>query len=237
MTIINFCAFTKDSRPLHNQFNQTNILCNAAIDIPENLRENLRQQNIIFDDEGSNISYLNYTFAELTALYFIWKNIDCEFLSVTHYRRFWNDNSIRNIKIDEKNIYIPERTFFTCSTYDQFIRCHGTEGLDFATNLLDSNFILQKKHFLNLRNINYLYNANLIICHKEVHNRICEIQFEFLFDLYSKYFLEISLKDYYQRRFIGFLSERIMTVILENYRYYLGGLNVQSLKWNIYQSG
>jgi hypothetical protein len=235
MSIINFCAFTKDTRPLHNQFVQKNIMCNAGLDLPYNQRDQLRTQNVLFDDEGPNISYLNYTFAELTALYYIWKNIDCEFISFTHYRRFWADRGLSKISCDKNTVYVPERTYFTCSTHDQFIRCHGKEALEFSVNQLDSNYILQKKHFENLKNINFIHNGNMIICHKEIHNRICEIQFEFMFDLYKKYFVEISQMDSYQRRFIGFLSERVMTVILTNSKYYLGIANIKDLKWTVYQ--
>ncbi|WP_051199634.1 DUF4422 domain-containing protein [Butyrivibrio fibrisolvens] len=41
------------------------------------------------DDEGKNISKYNYSFSELSAQYWAWKNLDLEYYGQCHYRRYF----------------------------------------------------------------------------------------------------------------------------------------------------
>jgi hypothetical protein len=229
--ITNYCACSIfDRLPLQTQFNQKNIICNSWI-LHESEKQKFKSNNFLLDSDGINISHLNYTFAELTASFYIWKNKlnKNDIVSFTHYRRFWDNDKLDNLNFDNV-ICVPNKEFLNKTAYNHFVDIHRKEGIDFSESLLNGNFSLKKKHFLQLKNIDFVYPSNMIICKKSIYDRIYEICFEFLFEVYKHYFLEICQKNDYQRRFIGFLSERVLTIILENSEYYLGKINKNHCK-------
>lgn len=55
---------------------------------------------MIGDDTGENISEKNPCYCELTAQYWAWKNLDCEYVGLCHYRRYF-ETEITAANIDE----------------------------------------------------------------------------------------------------------------------------------------
>ena len=45
------------------------------------------------DNTGDHISSKNPSYCELTGLYWAWKNLDCDYLGLVHYRRYFTKRS------------------------------------------------------------------------------------------------------------------------------------------------
>ncbi len=76
------------------------------------------------DNEGDNISIENKYYCELTATYWLWKNMDADFKGLCHYRRFYTFkytvfDMIRNCLSAIRNrIYVPQKKY---SNHKRFV--------------------------------------------------------------------------------------------------------------------
>ncbi len=89
--IIIFNGFHSDCRLIENEIVKP-LLLGAA------------NKNVNFagfkDNDGDNISDLNPIYCELTGQYWMWKNIECDYIGFFHYRRQLLFNESNNLKSD-----------------------------------------------------------------------------------------------------------------------------------------
>ena len=92
------------------------------------------------DDEGDNISQENGYYCELTATYWLWKNVVADYKGLCHYRRVFTSkysviDDAKNYLLGIRNrMYIPQRTYINAH---DFIR----DSIKISDNFKD---ILQK---------------------------------------------------------------------------------------------
>lgn len=74
--------------------------------------------NMIGDNTGDNISEKNPNYCELTAQYWAWKNVDCDYIGFMHYRRHLNFNLEK--KYDESCWGLSEEEYLNLLYIDKY---------------------------------------------------------------------------------------------------------------------
>lgn len=184
-------------------------------------KANKKYLKYLADDTGDNISSKNANYCELTGLYWIWKNIEVEYVGLCHYRRYF---------VNKFGFYLKESTILELLKHNDIIlpnKYKGTNSLSYEygkahyiNDLKISRSIIKKRHpeYLNDFDIvmarDFGYYCNMFISNKELANQYCEWLFSILFELES--IIDISSYDPYQQRIFGFLSERLINVWIEH---------------------
>lgn len=65
---------------------------------------------------GKNISAKNPNYCELTGLYWVWKNLSCDYIGLCHYRHYFGR------AVHTKDIEKKKRFFFGCKDYENLLQ-------------------------------------------------------------------------------------------------------------------
>lgn len=189
------------------------------------------------DDTGINISSKNPYYCELTATYWIWKNIQADVVGLFHYRRFINFKNDRkkvhhitstflsDYKITKDNIesilkeydlILPKKSK-PCkkSLYDFYNHDHIKSDMDLMIEILTKKYPQHIRKIENELKCNSQgYFANMLIAKKEVFDMYAEWLFDILFDIEKLIQNDVIKRNTYQQRVYGFLAERLMSVFV-----------------------
>lgn len=197
--------------------------------------------DMIGDNTGDNISTLNQSFCELTAQYWAWKNVDCEYYGFFHYRRYLSfddkaanlttisninfdnitDDVIKQIQLEEthmKNlienydIILPKRAITMPYTQYKESAQHDIKDLDETIKIIHELYPEFDKYVKKGLFGNYTYFLNMYIMKKKYFFEYME----WLFPILNKFH---GQKDYsnlstYTIRTPGLLAERLLTVYM-----------------------
>lgn len=185
------------------------------------------------DNTLDNISNKNESFCELTALYWIYKNIDEEVVGLSHYRRFFMNDSLENIDIltlDEAEDYLSRYDIILPtlhissynSIYEEYVNEHLKTDIDNVRQIIQDNYFDYLESFDYIMNSNKEYGFNMFVSRKKLVDDYCNWLFNILFSLEK--ITDINKYDSYQKRMYGFIAERLFTVWV-----YKNKLNVKEL--------
>ena len=163
------------------------------------------------DNVGNNISSKNRKYCELTALYWIWKNDQSDYAGLGHYRRHFEltEDIIEKLGGSDIDVIltIPILNFPSVrAAYENDHRIDDWDTMLLVLKELHPNYY---ESAIALKNGVYYYAYNMLIARKEILDEYCEWLFPILFECEKRC---QPRTDKYQERYIGFLSERLMSI-------------------------
>lgn len=172
------------------------------------------------DDTGENISLKNDNYCELTGMYWIWKNVQCDIVGICHYRHYF----IREKKLLEKSyieqiiqrypIIVPNSCCASdAGTYrrDEEAQC-GQRDLKLCREVLEKKYPEYVPAFDYSMRAILVSGGNMLIARKDIYNSYCSWLFDILFEVEKR--MDTAGYDVYQKRGLGFLAERLFRVWL-----------------------
>ena len=187
------------------------------------------------DNEGDNISCLNPYYCELTGLYWAWKNLECDYLGLVHYRRYFTSKSqayreeinmdsiilskseVEKMMLDYDVVVPCKRKYYIETLYSHYAHTHDGGHLDVTRQIiseLNPDYIDTFDKVMKQRS-GYMFN--MFIMKKELANNY----FEWLFPILDCMFDQINLSELtaFEARLFGRVSELLFNVWLQKNSY------------------
>lgn len=179
------------------------------------------------DKQMPSISHLNHKINECTALYWMWKHIQCDYIGLVHYRRYF----VKNEGNDQTKVLNAEDIVTLLSVYDiitapkNVFLMSVAEQLEITTEreaflcgmkLVRRAMAERQPDYLDafdeVMNGNTIFPCNMMITGRKLFGNYCEWLFSIILEVAEE--IDISKYESYSKRIIGFMAERLFTVWL-----------------------
>lgn len=191
-------------------------------------REGKSDIGYVGDNTGDHISEKNPSFCELTGVYFLWKNVEAEYLGLVHYRRhfslkrkgkdpFQNVLRYEEIKplLGTYKIFVPQkRRYYIETMYSHYAHTHYASHLDETRKIIEEIYPDYLKAYDDAVQATGGYMFNMMIMQKELFADYCEWLFTILFELERRIGKDNDDLSAFQGRFYGRVSEIIFNAWL-----------------------
>ena len=212
-------------------------------------REGKEPLGYLKDNTGDNISLKNANYCELTGLYWAWKNLNCEYIGLCHYRRYFANKAKSSDLSDKKaaifhrqdyevllqkyDVILPKkRNYYIETVRSQYEHAHNKRDLDEAEKIMQELYPEYSDCFTKVMNRTKLHILNMFVMKKELFEEYCKWLFTILFKLEKR--INVEKYDDYQKRVYGFLAERLFNVWLEKQRLKIieaDIVNLENVNW------
>lgn len=189
-------------------------------------REGKQDLGYIGDDTGDNISSKNKSFCELTGAYWAWKNLECDYLGLVHYRRLFANGihfttsgkwasilTKRDFEalLQKADVILPKkRHYYIETSRSQYEHAHNPNDLRVLQD------VIKERHPEYIKSLNEVldktsgHRFNMFIMRKDIFDQYCAWLFDILFELERR--IDTSNYNKYNSRVFGFIGERLMDV-------------------------
>lgn len=200
--------------------------------------ENKNPDNFITDNIGKNISNKNYSFCELTGLYWMWKNTGDKKIGLAHYRRYFSKYGSFNylylstivkghanpVSVAKLDSWLDDGIDWVVASpqiggdgtlWEQFKHFHNIKDLELTRSVIKEispEYVESFDRVIKHNNMASFYN--MFYTRKEEMDAYSDWLFKVLFTVEKQ--VDISTYDKYQQRLFGFLGERLLNVWLDH---------------------
>ncbi|WP_312195415.1 DUF4422 domain-containing protein [Epilithonimonas vandammei] len=218
------------------------IMLSDNIYMPIHVGKSQSQNNLDIqtDNEGDNISDKNFSYCELTGMYWAWKNLNnIEYIGLCHYRRYFDfhgqikgldsDMAFTTEKFNNLNfdltdeitdllskgfIIVPRKRVINYTLYVDYCISHYSDDIRILEKIIHEKG--QDKYIKAFDEImhhnNKLFPFNMFVMPFDKFSAYCE----WLFDILEEAEKRINISNYttIQKRIFGYMSERLFNVYL-----------------------
>lgn len=147
-------------------------------------RYRVEMGDYIGDDTGENISAKNPQYCEMTAHYWIWKNVsDAEYVGVCHYRRFFGveitENNISEV-MGNADVLLVEPSWYMDSVYSYFAKFMGAENMTILWMVMKKLYPEYTETLETVCDGVKFYPFNMLLCKKHLFDEYCKWMFSIL---------------------------------------------------------
>lgn len=195
--------------------------------------------DMLMDNTFDHISDKNPSYSEMTAIYWVWKNIPLEdFVGFCHYRRYLNTSPVSKGAqitlsdlssgltkfsdfISEENVVslmkeydliLPNPMHLPPSIRAQYAFCHYKKDFEVMFECLLRSFPEHAETIKNACNSPVGYMNNCFIMRSGLFQEYADWMFSVFAELEKE--IVVNTKNAYQQRVFAFLSERLFTVFI-----------------------